>query len=1179
VSEVVKTNDTVLSGERQPILESFIGITERKRTEGVLQEAEERYCLLFEISTNAILIRDRKGIIRLANPAALSMLKASRPDEIIGKAYLHFVHPEDHLGSIDRIQRQIRAAQGEPGIDPAHKVAPLREHRLLTLAGETIYVESTGIAFWHQGQIWIQGNFHDITQRKHAEEALHKSEKLARRMAQDNAIVAEIGRIINSSLRIKDIYEKFAEKARQLVPFNWISISIIDRERGTFRHAYNSGDFIPERGIMEEVPLAGSLTGEVMRRRSMRILELEDKDEMASQCPELLPFWKRGYRAFMAIPLASADQVVGALHVYSKRLKVFHEADVSLGERIAAQISGAIANIDLLQDRKRAEEALCEREERYKSILEGMEEGYFEVDLKGRFTIFNDSLRNMLGFPKHEMTGMSYKEYTDEETARKIYKTFNQVYNSGKPVKTFDWEITRKDGKKAFLESSIYPIRNAHGERTGFRGIVRDVTEREKMEEALRRSEEAANRLARENAIIAEISRIISSTLNIEEVYERFGEEVRKLIPFERIAINLIDPKNYTLAISYVLGSQAFHRQLGDVFPLAGTAAEQIIKTRSSLFIQVKNRDEIAAGYPGLLPILDAGYQSIIMVPLISKNEVIGVFNIQSKKADAYDEIDLKLIERVSMQISGAIANAQLFAERRRALEQFMRSEERYRNLVEHSPDMILLYKKEELVYVNPAALRILGAARTEDLIGKSVFEIMHSDYRKVAKNCFERAEEGKEGPLLEGKFIRLDGMSVDVELMASTIFYQEEPMVQIVARDITERKRAAEQMAGLQMQLFQSQKMEAIGQLAGGFAHDFNNSLTLIKTCSQLTLLELKESDPLREKIEIINDAADHSANLSRHLLAFSRRQVMESNVLDLNNLIKDLDRMLHRVIGEDIDLSYVYAQNLGRVKADPVQIQQVILNLVINARDAMPKGGKLIIETSEIELDENYVHAHVKMTPGRYVLLMVNDTGTGMTPEVRERIFEPFFTTKPRGKGTGLGLSTAYGIVKQSGGYIWAYSDPGVGSTFKIYLPRVEEPVDEEKGKALARELLCRGETLLVVEDEKYVRLLLGKALRKKGYNILEASNGGEALLICEEHKDPIHLLLSDVIMPRMSGPDLAQRLRLLHPVLKVLYMSGYAHDAITHHGILEKGINFIQKPFPIEKLTEKVHKVLKN
>lgn len=1179
MSKVIKTASPVLFEERQPPLESFIGITERKRTEEILQEAEERYRLLFEISTNAVLIRDREGIIRLANPTAFNMLKASRPDEIIGKAYLDFVHPEDQPGSIARIQRQIKAAQGEPGIDPPYKVAPLREHRLVALDGETIYVESTGVAFCHQGQIWIQGIFHDITQRKHMEEALRKSEKVARRMAQDNAIVADIGRIISSSLRIEDIYERFAEKARQLVPLNWISISIIDREKGTFRHAYNSGDVIPGRRIMEEVPLAGSLTGEVMLRRSMRILELEDKDEMASRYPELSPFCQRGYRAFMVIPLASADQVVGALHVYSKRPKAFHEADASLGERIAAQISGAIANIELYQDRKRAEEALREREERYRGILEGMEEGFFEVDLKGRFTVFNDSLHNMLGFPKREMIGMSYKEYTDEETARKIYNTFNQVYNTGKQVKTFEWEITRKDGKRAFLESSIYLIRNAKGERSGFRGIVRDITEREKMEEALRCSEEDANRLAQENAIIAEISRIISSTLNIEEVYERFGEEVRKLIPFERIAINLIDPKNYTLAISYVLGSQALHRQLGDVFPLAGTAAEEILKTRSSLSIQVKNRDEVAARYPGLLPILDAGYQSIIMAPLISKNEVIGVFNIQSKEADAYDEMDYKLIEKVSMQISGAIANAQLFAERRRALERFMRSEERYRNLVERSPDMILVHDKGKCVYLNPAGVRILGASRPEELIGKSVFEIIHPDYREVAKDDFGRAEEGKEVPVLEGKFIRLDGTSVDVELMTSTIFYQEEPMVQIVARDIMERKRVAEKMAGLQMQLFQAQKMEAIGQLAGGFAHDFNNSLTLIKTCSQLTLLELKENDPLREKIEMINDAADHSANLSRHLLAFSRRQVMELKVLDLNILIKDLDKMLRRVIGEDIELSYVYAQNLGRVKADPVQIQQVILNLVINARDAMPKGGKLIIETSDIELDENYVHAHVKMRPGRYILLMVNDTGTGMTPEVRERIFEPFFTTKPRGKGTGLGLSTAYGIVKQSGGYIWVYSDPGVGSTFKIYLPRVEEPVDEEKGKALAPELPCGGETILVVEDEKYVRLLLGKALAKQGYKILEASNGGEALLICEDHKDPIHLLLSDVIMPRMSGPDLAQRLRLLHPEMKVLYMSGYAHDTITHHGILEKGINFIQKPFSIEKLSEKVRKVLNN
>ena len=323
-------------------------ITERKQAEEVLREAEERYRLLFEISTNAVLIRDREGVIRLANPTAIKMLKASRPDEIIGKAYLDFVHPEDRPGSIDRIQRQMKALQGEPGIDPVCKMAPLREHRLLTLDGETINVESSGVAFRDQGEEWIQGIFHDITQRKQAEEALRKSEEVTRRMAHENAIVAEVGRIISSSLSIEDIYERFAEKARQLFSFDWISISIIDHEKGMLSNTYNSGDVIPGRGIMEEIALAGSLTEEVMRRRSSRIIELEDADEVASRFPKLSPFWRRGYRSFMAIPLISNDQVVGVLHINSKRSKAFNEADASLGERIAAQITGPIASVQSL---------------------------------------------------------------------------------------------------------------------------------------------------------------------------------------------------------------------------------------------------------------------------------------------------------------------------------------------------------------------------------------------------------------------------------------------------------------------------------------------------------------------------------------------------------------------------------------------------------------------------------------------------------------------------------------------------------------------------------------------------------------------------------------------------------------------------------------------------------------
>jgi signal transduction histidine kinase len=585
--------------------------------------------------------------------------------------------------------------------------------------------------------------------------------------------------------------------------------------------------------------------------------------------------------------------------------------------------------------------------------------------------------------------------------------------------------------------------------------LVISITERKQAEEALRRSEEEARRLAQENSVMAEIGRIISSTLNIEEVYERFAEEVRKLIPFDRIMINLADLKNKTSTPAYIAGIDVPDRRVGDNTPMAGTVTEEVIRTRSSLLIKVDNDniDEVVNRFPPLLPTFQAGLRSIISVPLISKDQVIGVLSLRSLVPKAYTDQDVRLAERIGGEIAGAIANAQLYAE----------------------------------------------------------------------------------------------------------------------------RIQAEKEMAVLQEQLRQSQKMEAIGRLAGGIAHDFNNLLTIIKGYSQLSLIELKETDPMRGSIEEIKRAADRAADLTRQLLAFSRRQILEMRVLDLNSVLRDLDKMLRRVIGEDIELVTLLAEDLGRVKTDHGQMQQVIMNLAVNAKDAMPNGGKLTIETANVELDETYARSHVAVIPGRYAMLSVSDTGVGMTAEVKEQVFEPFFTTKEKGKGTGLGLSTVYGIVKQSGGNIWVYSEPGQGTTFKIYLPRVDEPLEELKEKAEVKEIPLGSETILVVEDEGEVRKVAVRILSGQGYKVLEASHGNDAMLVCKQHEGPIHLMVTDVVMPNMSGHELAKRLKAFHPEMKVLYMSGYTDNAIVHHGVLEKGMNYIQKPFTVEGLAKKVREVL--
>jgi len=484
------------------------------------------------------------------------------------------------------------------------------------------------------------------------------------------------------------------------------------------------------------------------------------------------------------------------------------------------------------------------------------------------------------------------------------------------------------------------------------------------------------------------------------------------------------------------------------------------------------------------------------------------------------------------------------------------------------SPMAIATLGDARWVDVNESLLRLFGMNRAET-VGRSGRELGIWRRDELQEQMLAQLRAGGVFRDVEVEWLTRSGETRTGLLSAEVIAFAGEPHFLLHFQDMTERKQ-------LEVQLRQAQKMEAIGRLAGGVAHDFNNVLTAIFGYVDILREEMPADSTAQQDLAEVRKASERAASLTKQLLAFSRQQVLEPVVLEPNALIEDFEKMLHRLIGEDVELRLSLARDTGNVRADPGQLQQVLMNLAVNARDAMPTGGKLILETANTELSEQYAELHQPVVPGRYVMLAVSDTGAGMTPETKARIFEPFFTTKEKGKGTGLGLSTVYGIVKQSGGYVWVYSEVGRGTAFKIYLPRVDVPADELL-QPRAPGTVAGTETILLAEDDPMLRPLAKGLLEKLGYTVIDAENTAAALEAARRHAGPIHLLLADVVLPGASGRELARELEKTRPTTKVVYVSGYTDDAIVHHGMLEPGLNFLQKPFTPAALARKVREVL--
>jgi PAS domain S-box-containing protein len=783
--------------------------------------------------------------------------------------------------------------------------------------------------------------------------------------------------------------------------------------------------------------------------------------------------------------------------------------------------------------------------ERFRRLFDNAFEGMFQTTPDGRYLRANRSLARMYGYASPEellaaVSDIGASVYVDP-SRRDEFKRQMERHGS---VEGFEYQVKRRDGRSMWLSERAWAIRDERGRITSYDGAVEDITER-------RRSE-------LERQVTTDIFRAVSSTENLDELLRRVHRVLRSVVPAENFFVALHHEATASFEFPYFVDQ--FDSAPQSAAPLGRGCADYVFRTGRPSLIPAKRFKELAR--LGEVEMLGTPSVSWLGVPLKTPTATIGVVVMQDyERADAYSTRDLEFIDSIGGQIAMAI-------ERKRSEDALRASDVRLRALIEQLPAVLWTTDRDmRFTSALGAGLARLGIT-PDELVGLELAE-----YFGTTDGTYPPVAAHRRAMLGEPVTFHLEWKGGSYACHAEPLRGANSEIEGVIctALDVTDRKQLEEQFR-------QAQKMEAIGRLAGGIAHDFNNLLMVIQGYGDLMVERLHVRDPLRKNVEQIQTAAQRATSLTRQLLAFSRKQILAPKVLAIESVVRDMEDILRRLIGEDIQLEVISAPSLGQVKADRSQIEQVVMNLAINSRDAMPQGGRLLLEMANAEIGANFSQPPSVVAPGKYVMLTVADNGCGMNRETKAHIFEPFFTTKEKGKGTGLGLATVYGIVKQSGGYIWVYSEPGMGTTFKIYLPRIDEeqPLvgDADSDAATAP----RGsEVVLLVEDERGVRELAREYLQMSGYTVLEASDGAGALALAKDHRGPIHVLMTDVVMPGMSGRELADRVVQVRPEIKVLYMSGYTDQAIVRHGILDRGSDLLQKPFGLTTLASKLREVL--
>jgi two-component system cell cycle sensor histidine kinase/response regulator CckA len=806
---------------------------------------------------------------------------------------------------------------------------------------------------------------------------------------------------------------------------------------------------------------------------------------------------------------------------------------------------GSVGIYEDISARCRAERAQQQAEEKYQRLFENAIEGMFQTTPDGTYLSVNPALARMYGYasPTELME-------TVQDIGKSVYvdpqkrEEFKKIIEEQGLVEAFEYEVVRKDGGKIWLSENARAVRDASGRIVSYEGTAEDITDRKRSEI--------------DRQVTTEVVHAISISDNLTDLLGRTHKALQRVLDAKNCFVALYEPSTGVFNFPF------FVDQAAPVPPpqmVWRSCAAYVYRAGRAMLISPKLFYELVAQEEVELSRSPAA--SFLGIPLRTTAGSIGVLVVQNyERENAYTKRDLEFLSGIADQIAFAI-------ERKRGESRIRESEARLRVLIEQLPAVLWTVDKDlRFTSVLGAGLARLNL-RPNQIVGLPLQEYFEtSDPTFLPFAAHRRAVAGEPA-------------TFHVEWKNGSYACHVEPLrggegevlgAICMALDITDRKELEERFR-------QAQKMEAVGRLAGGIAHDFNNLLMVIQGYADLLAERLAMEDPLRRNAEQIQIASQRAAALTQQLLAFSRKQILAPKILNIQNVVGEMEKILRRLIGEDIQLETSSEKDLGLVKADRSQIEQVILNLAVNARDAMPSGGRLTIETANVELDKSFARAPQMLAPGKYVILAVTDTGVGMDKDTQAHIFEPFFTTKEKGKGTGLGLATVYGVVKQSGGYIWVYSEPGRGATFKVYLPTIqEENAVEAREPSVDRRSVARGTgVVLLVEDEKGVRELTREYLESSGYTVFEAEDGESALKFASMHTGTIDLLVTDVVMPGVSGRELAERLVQLRPGIRVLYMSGYTDRAIVHHGILETGAVLLQKPFTLATLAEKVREIL--